>query len=207
VTNITLTIRPSNGVWHQIINERRFTAQTGAPKFQGRGGSRFGLTLQWFNLTGARRAALSGEIKAIDGGRNRLVVSPPQVGYVRRGAGGGAAVLLVGAHSAGAIGLSFDGATPNVTNWLRKDDFINIANELHSVVADLTTSAGGTGIIEIWPPLMQNRPDNEPVVIAQASVYGIFFQTAPAAFPAAPYSSSDFISDNITLSLEQDILG
>lgn len=205
--SIAITIAPSNVSFTQIFNERRFTAQSGAAKFAARGGNRWAMTAQWLNLTGTRLHTLAGQILELDGGLNRAVITPSTMHhYVRRGTGGGNPQLNT-AEAAGATALHFDGATASVTGYLKANDWITIANELHRVKADMNTNGSGVGIVEIWPALFQAQADNSALVIASASVYGIFVQTAPVSWPLSPYSATDAIVDSITLSLEQDILG
>lgn len=197
----TLTVYPSAWEWEQVFNDEEFRDVAGGLFTRARTGNRWRLMLQFNNLTGARRQALWAHIAELRGRQNRLQVPLSLLRYVRGGAGGGAP-LLVGAAVAGATSLAIDGASANITAWLRGGDFVMIGNELKIVTGTVNTSGSGTATIKIWPELHANRADNTAVNIA--TPHGVFFLVQAQGMGGLPHPS-DWLNPTVTLVLEEDV--
>lgn len=196
----TLTVAPSSFEIEQILNDEQFRDAAGGVWVTGRTGNRWRLALMFANRTGNTRRALWAHIGQLRGTRNRLRVPVSLIAYTAGGAGGGTP-LLVGAHTAGAVTLSIDGAPTSQVDWLKGGDFITIGNELKMVTGDVDTS-GGAATIPIWPELHQNRADNAPVDIA--TPHGDFFLVESQGIGGVPHPS-DWLNPQVTLVLEEDV--
>lgn len=91
---------------------------------------------------------------------------------IRHGAGGGTP-LVNGANQSGSL-LVIDGASINITNWLRAGDLIQVAGAavVFDGTADVNTNASGQASIPISPPIFQGQspPDNGVVTIDPAAI-------------------------------------
>lgn len=108
----------------------------------------------------------------------------------------GGTPLVNGASQTGAT-LNIDGATADVTNWLRAGDYIQLgaasSATLHKVLEDVSTDGSGQATLTLWPHIRTAPTDNSTVVtsnavgnfrlssnssewsISEASIYGINF--------------------------------
>ena len=108
----------------------------------------------------------------------------------------GGTPLVNGASQTGAS-LDIDGATADVTNWLRAGDYIQLgaasSATLHKVLEDVSTDGSGQATLTLWPHIRTAPTDNSTVVtsntvgnfrlssnssewsISEASIYGINF--------------------------------
>lgn len=93
--------------------------------------------------------------------------------HVRKGAGGGTP-LVNGASQTGSS-LIVDGASANITNWLRQGDLIKVTGcaVVFDVSADVNTNGSGQATIPISPPIFvgQSPLDNASVEINPASIF------------------------------------
>ena len=108
----------------------------------------------------------------------------------------GGTPLVNGADQTGAT-LNIDGATADVTNWLRAGDYIQLgaasSATLHKVLEDVSTDGSGQATLTLWPHIRTAPANNSTVVtsstvgnfrlssnssewsISEASIYGINF--------------------------------
>jgi hypothetical protein len=109
--------------------------------------------------------------------------------------------LIKGAGQTGGT-ILIDGATANVTNWLRAGDYIqigsNLTARLHKVLQNANSNSSGEVTLEIWPHLRTSPADNATVTvnnaqgmfrlssneqawsINEAAVYGVTFSAMEA---------------------------
>lgn len=198
----TLTINPSRADWEQVLNDDMFQAQTGAYQTSARTGNRWRVVLSYMNLAGTNREAMWGHLLQLNGRRNRLQVSMSTLAYVRGGAGGGTPQLN-GALVAGATALVIDGASNNITAWLKSGDWITIGNQLLAVTQAVNTNGSGQATIPIWPELHKNYADNAAVNIS--TPFGVFFLREPGALNMSRLGSG-WRDESFVLSLEMDVL-
>lgn len=200
----TLTVTPSAFELIQIFNDESFRDAAGGVWASGRNGNRWQMILTFNNLAGADRRALWAHVAQLRGQQNRLQVNASTLSYALAGAGGGTP-LLVGAHSAGAVSLSIDGAS-NDAAWLAAGDFVSVGNELKIVTGAVTTT-GGAGDIGIWPELHQDYANNAAVNIS--TQLGVFFLMESQGLSAVPHPADDsgtpWLSPTVTLVLEEDV--
>lgn len=112
-----------------------------------------------------------------------------------RGLGTGTPIVK-GASQTGAS-LNIDGATANVTGWLKAGDYIQLGSgstaRLHKVLVDADSDSIGNVTLELWPHIRVAPVDNSAVVvnsprglfrlssneqswsINEAAVYGVSF--------------------------------
>lgn len=84
--------------------------------------------------------------------------------FIATGVGSG-----TGTATPGQIGrtLALDGATANVTGWLKAGDYIQLGtagtSTLHKVLADANSDGSGNVTIDIWPAMRRPPLDNSAV--------------------------------------------
>ena len=95
-------------------------------------------------------------------------------GATARGAATGTP-LVNGANQTGGT-LVIDGATPNVTGWLKTGDYIQLGSagtaRLHKVLTDANSDASGNVTLDIWPHLRTSPANNATVIVSSAK--GLF---------------------------------
>ena len=83
--------------------------------------------------------------------------------------------LVNGANQTGGT-LVIDGATPNVTGWLKTGDYIQLGSagtaRLHKVLEDANSDASGNVTLDIWPHLRTSPANNATVIVSSAK--GLF---------------------------------
>jgi hypothetical protein len=83
--------------------------------------------------------------------------------------------LVNGASQSGGE-LVIDGATPDVTGWLKAGDYIQLGSagtsRLHKVLQDVNSDGSGNVTLDIWPHLRSSPADNATVIISNPK--GIF---------------------------------
>lgn len=84
---------------------------------------------------------------------------------------------------AGQVGndLNIKNAPSNVSNYLRKGDYIQLDYGLHRLLADVDTSSTGTAALSIWPNLRRSPINNESVRVNDA--VGIWRLASESSFP------------------------
>lgn len=89
------------------------------------------------------------------------------VGRYPRGALGGTP-LVKGAGQTGGT-LLIDGCSHNITNWLRKGDWVQLGTgssaRLHKILADVNTSYIGEATLELWPGPRTAPADNAALIV------------------------------------------
>lgn len=93
--------------------------------------------------------------------------------HVRKGAGGGSP-LVNGVGQTGSS-LVIDGASINITNWLRQGDIIKLTTGpvVFDVAGDVSTNGSGQATIPISPPIFvgDSPTDNSAVEINPANIF------------------------------------
>ncbi|MDX1949218.1 MAG: hypothetical protein SFT90_01805 [Rickettsiales bacterium] len=83
---------------------------------------------------------------------------------------------LNGAHNARATTISLKGLPINITNYLKKGDYIQLGSglsaRLHKVLNDVSSNASGIASADIFPSLRTSYADNTAVVVSYAK--GLF---------------------------------
>lgn len=85
----------------------------------------------------------------------------------------GGAPLVKGAGQVGSS-LVIEGATPSLTPWIKNGDYCSWAvgadyEELHRVIADANSDAGGEVTLNIIPPIRRSPDHQTPLKIAGAT--------------------------------------
>jgi len=83
--------------------------------------------------------------------------------YTRRGVGTGSP-LVNGANQTGYT-LITDGWTNNITNIMRRGDYIQIGDFLYTVTADVNSDGSGNATLDIWPALRESPADNAVITV------------------------------------------
>lgn len=121
----------------------------------------------------------------------------------RVGVGGGTP-LVNGSGQSGNI-LVIDGATANITNWLRQGDLIQVPGVpvLLDVAGDVSTDAGGNASILISPPIFvgSGPPDDAAVEINPANITIRAIVTDISDFPAADVTR--YIDEGMTVTFRE----
>ncbi len=63
-----------------------------------------------------------------------------------------------------------DGWTINITDILKRGDFINIGTGLHVITKDANSNGSGEATLDIWPALRGEPADNADIVHSQAKM-------------------------------------
>lgn len=148
---------------------------TGQEQFYKHAGEWWEADLQLPPMKGARAAEWEAFLASLQGRRRCFLLGDPDRA-TPRGALGGTPV----ADSAGSPSLNLArtetlyirGATPNVTNWLRAADYIQLgsgtASRLHKALQDVSTDSAGCAAIPIWPALYSDITDGAAVTTTNA---------------------------------------
>lgn len=83
--------------------------------------------------------------------------------------------LVKGANQTGGS-LALDGATINVTGWLKAGDYIQLGTSttarLHKVLTDASSDGTGNVTLDIWPHIRTAPADNAAITVSNAK--GVF---------------------------------
>lgn len=141
------------------------------------GGDKWVLRAAWSDLTDDEAAPLKSFLTRLGGPAGRFTWGDPD--YLVRGPRGTptGTPKIKGAAQTGAA-VVIDGWTPS-TLVLREDDYVSwwigpafqdgSSLELHKVIADATSSAGGEATVNIAPPLRVSPADTTAVDVAKAA--------------------------------------
>ncbi len=167
-------IRPSAQEWAL----RNFTAVHESPfngeiATQDRDGEHWLLRMAWDDLEGTRRHELLAFLFKLNGAQHRFTVQ--DFSFLRQGAGGGSPLVQGGSQTGKS--LIIDGASNNITDWLKAGDKISVAGLLHSVDDDVNTNGSGVATINVSPRIFVSPANNEAVEITTPIF--TFFMTSP----------------------------
>ena len=143
--------------------------------------------MQFRNLSGDDRQEMQAFLVKLNGQQHRFTLHDHS--FTRRGAGGG--TLVVNGGSQSGTSLVCDGATANVSNYLRAGDYISFNNELHMVVADANSDAGGNVTLSIAPPI-RKTPADDTIIAYTSPVSGVFMLAGPASWDTQVDITSTF---------------
>ena len=180
-------LRPTNVEW----SLRNFTAVHQSPfngviSTQDRDGEHWSVRMMYDGIEGDRRAELLAFLYKLNGAQHRFTVQ--DFGYSRRGLVGGTP-LVNGAAQTGK-NLVIDGASFNITNWLREGDQISIGNNLHSVDADVDTDGAGNATIIVSPRIFVAPANNAAVEITTPIHKFVLLNKTVAAPTSSPARSA-----------------
>jgi hypothetical protein len=172
------SITPTTNTFELVSNTRTFQSPlTNAVQTTSRKGSLWRASLQFNNLSGDDRQEMQAFLVKLNGQQHRFTLHDHS--FTRRGAGGG--TLVVNGGSQSGTSLVCDGATANVSNYLRAGDYISFNNELHMVVADANSDAGGNVTLSIAPPI-RKTPADDTIIAYTSPVSGVFMLAGPASW-------------------------
>lgn len=136
-------------------------------------GKRWGIEVQLAPMKRADAEEWVVALASLRGRRGTFYFSDP-LGATGRGAFGGTPLI----KGAGQIGgtILIDGASNNITNWIRKGDWIQIGTGLHKSLTDANSNGSGEVTLELWPGPRVAPGDNDPVTVSGAK--GIFRLTS-----------------------------
>ena len=132
---------------------------TGFTQTHAFGGERLECTLYFENLQNADRTEMIGWIAEMNGGQNRVLV--PVKGTTNRGAFGGSPIVA-GANQVGTQ-LTIDGCSNNITNWVRKGDYVSFNQELKIITADADSDGSGNVTLSFRPRIRTSPSDNAAI--------------------------------------------
>ena len=172
------SITPTTNTFELVSNTRTFQSPlTNAVQTTSRKGSLWRASLQFNNLSGDDRQEMQAFLVKLNGQQHRFTLHDHS--FTRRGAGGG--TLVVNGGSQSGTSLVCDGATASVSNYLRAGDYISFNNELHMVVADANSDAGGNVTLSIAPPI-RKTPADDTIISYTSPVSGVFMLAGPASW-------------------------
>jgi len=159
------TYGPSSCVLRYVTNEQMFISPfTGATQIALRGGNRWFITLNWRQVNADKRAEVIGFFAQLNGKEHLFRCFDPS--HVQRGALGGGTILVAGGSQTGDT-LDVDSGPTSVTNWLKRNDWINVKDipQLCKVTANVNTNGSGQATIPITPHLRVSPANNSQVDI------------------------------------------
>ena len=190
-------ITPTTNTFELVANTRAFRSPlTNAIQTSSRKGSLWRATLQFNNLSTDDRKVMQAFLVKLNGQEHRFQLHDHS--HTPRGAGGG--TLRVNGASQSGTSLVCDGATANVSNYLRAGDYISFNNELHMVVADANSDSSGNITLSIAPPI-RKTPADDAIIDYAAPVSGIFMLSGRAAWNTSPG-----IISNYSIEAVEDVL-
>ena len=182
------SITPTTNTFELVSNTRTFQSPlTNAVQTTSRKGSLWRASLQFRNLSGDDRQEMQAFLVKLNGQQHRFTLHDHS--FTRRGAGGG--TLVVNGGSQSGTSLVCDGATANVSNYLRAGDYISFNNELHMIVADANSDAGGNVTLSIAPPI-RKTPADDTIIAYTSPVSGVFMLAGPASWDTQVDITSTF---------------
>ena len=171
-----------------------------------RGGDKWMYTLNFTNVSKAKRASLMGLIASARGQSNRFRV--PVHDNPKQGAYGGTP-LVNGASQTGNT-VVVDGAG-SVTDWIKAGDYFSIdvngEHELKMCTAD-TSSVGGAITIPFEPPLRASPLNNAAIYVEDGVLptpIGVFLFASPSnGWSSTPFQTTSELSQMV-FSLVEDV--
>lgn len=179
--------------WDFVTNTQTFSSPLAASEQQAElPGARFVATLTYTNLKAATQRPLMSLLAKLRGaaGRCYLPIAPA---FPRQGLGGG--TPLVNGFGQTGRTLVIDGATPNVTGWLKDGDYFHVdaggLRELHILTVDVDTNGSGQATLTFEPPLRNSPADNAAVEIDNPSALMRLVDDNQVGFTFKPGRHSD----------------
>lgn len=136
-------------------------------------GKRWGIEVQLIPMKRAAAEEWVAALASLRGRRGTFYFSDP-LGSTGRGAFGGTPLIKGAGQTGGTILI--DGASNNITNWIRKGDWVQIGTGLHKSLTDANSNGSGEVTLELWPGPRTAPADNDPVTVSGAK--GIFRLTS-----------------------------
>lgn len=170
----------SAGAMPRLVSPPRFPNAMYSPSQSGRAQTRSVTNMgriwqETYPLLDTANPSVRALIQAINQSLREAPVWDVQMIYwhVRKGLGGGTP-LVNGINQSGSS-LIIDGASTNITNWLRRGDLIQVPGcaVVFDVAADVNTDGSGNATIPISPPIFagQSPADNASVEINPANIF------------------------------------
>lgn len=148
---------------------------TGQEQFYKHAGEWWEADLQLPPMKGARAAEWEVFLASLQGRRRCFLLGDPDRATPRGAIGGLPVADSAGSPSvnlARSETLYIRNATPNVTNWLRAADYLQLgtgtSSRLHKALQDVSTDGSGNAAIPLWPALYSNIADGATVTVTNA---------------------------------------
>ena len=140
---------------------------------EDREGERWIASMAYSLLQGDNRAILLAFMAKLNGMQHRFTMQ--DFGHAQRGTFGGTP-LVNGASQTGQT-LNIDGASNNITNWIRSGDRISIANKMYQIDDDANSNGSGQVVLTISPRIFTGKSpaDNAAVEITTPKELFILF--------------------------------
>jgi hypothetical protein len=157
-------ITPNSSAWGIESNTAAFVSSiTGAIQTKDRGGERWRAMLTFTNLNAANKAVMRAFLARLNGQQHRFTLQDHAV--IQRGAFGGTP-LVNGAGQTG-VALNIDGASNNITNWIRAGDMFGAGGDLKMAVLD--ADSDGSGLVALtFVPRILTAPSNGSAIVISA---------------------------------------
>ena len=142
------------------ISESPFTFST---QKQVHAGQRWEMDIELPPMTKAQAGEWIGFLLSLNGREGTVLVPDPD----RRTAQGVATgtPLIDGASQTGST-ITTDGWTAATSDILKAGDMIQVGNYMYMVVQDVSSGAGGSATLEIWPDLRGSPADDAVITVA-----------------------------------------
>ena len=185
----TLSRPPNNMVVEYRSNTDIFRSPiTGAIQTADRGGEHIAATLTYNSLETADRALLIGFLAKMNGQQHRVTL--PFFGVDNQGSFGGTPIVN-GASQTG-LTLNIDGASNNITGWIKAGDVFSVNGEMKIATADANSNGSGQVTLSFSPRLRSSPPDSDPIETTAPT--GVFMLSNPTqTWNYRPGDFSDFV--------------
>jgi hypothetical protein len=161
-------------------------------------------SLTFNNLTDADQRVLAAFILSLRGSAGRFYL-PDHALITPRGTLGGTPVVK-GASQTGRT-LAIDGATINITNWLRTGDYFHFdtpagGRELKMLTADASSNGTGDVTLNFESAIRASPADNAPIVTASPSCIMMLPPDFVARWSNSPRNATTSFSDIVIECME-----
>jgi hypothetical protein len=136
-------------------------------------GKRWGIEVQVPPMKRADAEEWAAALASLRGRRGTFYFADP-LGATGRGTFGGTPLIKGAGQTGGTIAI--DGCSNNITNWIKKGDWVQIGTGLHKSLTDANSNGSGEVTLELWPGPRTAPADNAAVTVVSAK--GIFRLTS-----------------------------
>jgi|9_EtaG_2_1085328.scaffolds.fasta_scaffold03189_2 hypothetical protein len=165
---IDIDLPPNAATITLLNNAQVFSSKlSGTSQYTDYPGSRWAVSVSWFNRTNAEGRRLFAKMNALNGPINVLKLPIPDIAQKGTAAGSG---KVDGAGQQGTT-LVTDGWTPNQTNLLETGDWIEVNQQAFMIASDVSSDSSGNATITITPAIRKTPADDQDIIVSSPSFY------------------------------------
>lgn len=157
---ITLDVSPNSATMTLVDNVQAFTSKlSGYSQYRALPGSRWAVSLGWFNRSNAEGRRLAAQINSLNGPIGIMRVKIPEKNQ-------GTATGFGSVQGGGQTGtqLVTDGWAANQIGLFKTGDWIECNQQVFQVAEDANSDGSGKANIRITPAIRRSPADNQSVI-------------------------------------------